>query len=159
MSAHDELLGPQLARHVAKYNESHRNAVNRALHFAGIPLAAIATLGLLSRAAWPAFDVQPWLQPNLAMVVLAVAGGRYLWCNLLAGLILLATGTAGYVLATQLPPAWLLGMAVASVVCHYIGHYGFEGKPPQLLTRPVAVIEAPVWLMAMFVGLRPSSRA
>lgn len=152
------LLGGQLARHIAKYNESHQNPVNRMFHYVGIPLAAVSALGLLSKVAWPGFDADLWLRPNLGMLVLALAGGWYLWCKPLAGLILTAIGVAGY-LGGSLIPVWpLVGIAAASIVCHFIGHFGFEGRPPQLFTRPVSIIEAPVWLLAMLFGLNPGDK-
>jgi uncharacterized membrane protein YGL010W len=152
------LLGGRLARHIAKYNESHQNPVNRVFHYVGIPLAAVSALGLLSKVGWPGFEVDPWLRPNLGMLLLAVAGGWYLWCKPLAGLILTSIGVAGYLVGSLLPVWPLVGIAAAGIVCHLIGHYGFEGKPPQLLRRPVSVIEAPVWLLAMLFGLEPADK-
>jgi uncharacterized membrane protein YGL010W len=152
------LLGGQLTRHIAKYNESHQNPVNRVFHYVGIPLAAVSALGLLSNVAWPGLDIAPWLRPNLAMLLLAVAGGWYLWCKPLAGLILLGIGIGGYLVACQIPVWAHFAMAAAGIIFHAIGHYGFEGKPPQLLRRPASIIEAPVWLLAMLFGLNPADK-
>ena len=152
------LLGGQLARHIAKYNESHQNPVNRVFHYIGIPLAAISTLGLLSKVGWPGVDVDPWLRPNLAMVLLAAAGGWYFWCKPLAGVILTSIGVGGYLVGSLMPVWALLAIAAAGIICHALGHYGFEGKPPQLLQRPVSIIEAPVWLLAMLFGLDPATK-
>jgi uncharacterized membrane protein YGL010W len=152
MTANRELLGAQLARHVEKYDESHRTRVNRLLHYVGIPLAAFSALGLLSKAAVPMEGVPTWLQPNLGMAVLLCAGAWYTYWRPLVGILMLAIGAAGYVVSTMLSVWILVGMGAAAIVCHSIGHYGFEGKPPQLLRRPVSVIEAPVWLLAMLFG-------
>jgi uncharacterized membrane protein YGL010W len=152
------LLGGQLARHIAKYNESHKNPVNRVFHYVGIPLAAISTLGLLSKVGWPGVDVDPWLRPNLAMVFIALVGGWYVRCKPLAGFILLGIGVGGYLVGSLMPVWALLAMAAVGIICHAIGHYRYEGKPPQLLTRPVSIIEAPVWLLAMLFGLDPAAK-
>jgi len=152
MTANKELLGSQLSRHVDKYDESHRTRVNRLLHYVGIPLAAFATLGLLSKLAIPMDGVPHWLQPNLALVALLGAGAWYVWWRPLVGIFMLAIGTAGYVVSTMMPTWLLAGFGVAAVALHFIGHYGFEGKPPQLLRRPVSIIEAPIWLLARLFG-------
>jgi uncharacterized membrane protein YGL010W len=152
MTANRELLGSQLSRHVDKYDESHRKRVNRLLHYVGIPLAALAALGLLSKIAWPMEGVPHWLQPNLGMAALLGPGAWYMWWRPLVGILMLAIGAAGYVVSTMFS-AWLLAaLGVAAIALHFIGHYGFEGKPPQLFRRPVSVIEAPIWLLARLFG-------
>ena len=152
MNANKELLGPQLSRHVDKYSESHRTPINKKLHYVGIPLAAVSTLGLLSKIAWSGVEVDPWLRPNLAMLLLVGAGGWYMWWRPLVGLLLFLVGVGGYLVGSMLSVWTLVGMAAVGVVCHFIGHYAFEGKPPQLLTRPVSIIEAPIWLLATLFG-------
>jgi uncharacterized membrane protein YGL010W len=38
---------------------------------------------------------------------------------------------------------------------HTIGHTFFEHKPPSIFSNPIAVVEAPAWLIAIVIGWRP----
>jgi hypothetical protein len=58
-----------------------------------------------------------------------------------------------YLLSSVLTTGLLCAILGAGVVAHIVGHYGFEHKPPALLSRPIAVLEAPVWLLATCAGL------
>jgi uncharacterized membrane protein YGL010W len=135
-------LAPALRVHVERYAESHRHPVNRALHAVGIPLLAVASLGLLSR-------VRPFASagPDAGRLALAAAGVWYLGRDPAAGGAALAALAAGYAVGRRLPPRHLATMLAAGAAIHAVGHYRFEGKPPAVFTRPVAVLEAPVWLL------------
>jgi uncharacterized membrane protein YGL010W len=150
-------LGPKLSWHVEKYGASHRMPGNMRLHYVGIPLIALGWLGLLAKVAVPDFDAPAWRTPNLGMALLVATAYWYLWCNWRIGLLMTAVGVAGYFIGCSLS-AWVLGgMFAAGAALHNIGHYAFEGKPPALLTRPIAIIEAPIWLLAIMLGYSPAN--
>jgi hypothetical protein len=69
------------------------------------------------------------------------------------GLLTIAVFAGCYVLGSGLSAGLLAGLFSAGVAAHVLGHYGFEGKPPALLSDPVAGLEAPVWLLATWLGL------
>jgi uncharacterized membrane protein YGL010W len=148
-------LSPELRGYVDRYGQSHRHPVNKALHFLGIPVLAVSSLGLLAQLAVPLSDVPRALQPNAAWLVLLGASAWYLLLDRRVGLCAAAGLVACYAVSSALPLMVLLGLFAAGVVAHVIGHYGFEGKPPALFKSPVAVLEAPAWLLSTWAGIYP----
>jgi uncharacterized membrane protein YGL010W len=144
---------PSWMSHVEGYAKSHGTPINKLLHFLGIPLLAIALLGLLSKLSLQQDGQPPALQPNAAWVVLLGLGFWYLWLDWRMGIPTIVLLVGCYVLGSWLSLAMLLALFGAGAGAHLIGHYGFEGKPPALLSRPVAVLEAPAWLLSIWIGL------
>jgi uncharacterized membrane protein YGL010W len=145
-------FGPRLLKRVEKYGNFHRTPINRALHFAGIPLLGIASLGLLCRASLPLGIGTPALEPNLAWPALVFAAAWYLWIDGAASLFALAVVVLCYAIGSVLPIGVLLGMFTAGTVLHFIGHFGFEGKPPATFSDLRSVLDAPAWLVFVLVG-------
>ena len=145
-------LTPRMRPYVEHYARSHRTPVNKALHFAGIPLLAVGSLGLLSKLGLESGVGVAALEPNAAWAVLLGAGVWYVLLDWRTGLLAL-TGLAGcYAAGTLLTAGALACVFGAGLAAHVIGHYGFEGKPPALFSNPVAVFEAPLWLLATWTG-------
>jgi uncharacterized membrane protein YGL010W len=137
------------------YAESHQTPVNKALHFVGIPLLTVSLLGLLAKVHLPAaWEEEEEFRPDLAWLALAGSGLWYLWQDWKAGLVVTAALVGCYAAGRALTAVPLTALFGAGVVAHVIGHYGFEGKPPALLSKPIAVLEAPAWLLATWAGLR-----
>jgi uncharacterized membrane protein YGL010W len=145
-------LTTRLRPYVEDYAHSHRTPVNKALHFLGIPLLTVASLGLLSRLALPTGAEVAALEPNAAWAVLLGAGAWYVLLDWRTGLLTLTALAGCYAAGTFLTAGVLAGLFGAGVVAHVVGHYGFEGKPPALLSNPAAVLEAPLWLLATWTG-------
>jgi uncharacterized membrane protein YGL010W len=137
---------------VDQYGESHRTPVNRALHFAGIPVLVVASLGLVSKLSLSDEGV-PALRPNAAWPLLLAACLWNLRWDWKMGLLSTAVYVGGYALGSTLSAGALWSLFGAGVVAHVIGHYGFEGKPPALFSHPVAVLEATPWLLSLWTGL------
>lgn len=141
-----------LRPYVETYSLSHGNSVNKLFHYLGIPLLTTAAFGIaahlpMNRQHWP-----DWLPANLATVLFA---GWALWYVIMDWQVGLPTAfllANCYVLGCVLTWPWLVGLIGVGVVSHIIGHYGFEGRPPSLLTNPRAVIEAPAWLACVWMG-------
>jgi uncharacterized membrane protein YGL010W len=149
------VLSRALTSHVCRYAESHQTRVNKALHFVGIPLLLVASLGLLSKLALPGSAEWPALRPNAAWLLLLFAVAWYAWQDRRMGLLVGSAMVGGYAVGTPLPVGVLAGLFGTGIVVHAVGHYGFEGKPPAVLSRPIAVLEAPVWLLSTWAGLHP----
>jgi uncharacterized membrane protein YGL010W len=133
-------LAPPLKSHIRRYAESHSHPVNRALHFVGIPLLMTSALGFLSKAIGRK-TLPSWL------VGAGAAAWYETWDRRMAvplGVMFGACDAIGQRLSV--PELGVLLAAGASL--HDIGHYHFEHKPPAFFTRPVAVLEAPAWLLA-----------
>jgi uncharacterized membrane protein YGL010W len=144
---------PRLRMHLEHYDESHRKWGNKLLHFAGIPLLLVSSLGLLSKLSLHSGAEMPALRPNAGWVVLIGAGFWYGWLDLKIGSLTLALWAACYVLGSELSAVLLAVLFGIGALAHAIGHYAIEGKPPAVFSRPVAVLEAPAWLVAIGAGL------
>ena len=149
------VLSRALMSHVCRYAESHQTRVNKALHFVGIPLLLVASLGLLSKLALPGSAEWPALRPNAAWLLLLFAVAWYAWQDRRMGLLVGSVMVGGYAVGTPLPVGVLAGLFGTGIVAHAVGHYAFEGKPPALFSRPIAVLEAPAWLLSTWAGLDP----
>jgi uncharacterized membrane protein YGL010W len=148
-------VSQKLLAHMDHYAESHHTPVNKALHYFGIPVLTVSVLGLLAEVPLPFdWEGEAWSRPDLAWLALAGLCLWYLWQDWKVGLLVVVFLLGCYAVGRALPVAVLGVLAGAGVLAHVVGHYGFEHKPPALLTRPVAVLEAPAWLLATWFGLR-----
>lgn len=145
--------------HVEHYGAAHRARVNQILHFVGIPVLLISSLGLLSKASLPLDWTVPALRPNAAWVVLLGAGGWYLWQDWKVGALLTAAFAGCYVLGSGLTAGLLTALFGAGVAAHAVGHYAFEGKAPAVFSSPVALLEAPAWLLSTWAGTGEERRS
>jgi uncharacterized membrane protein YGL010W len=125
------------------------------LHFVGIPLLLVASLGLVSKLALPGSTEWPALRPNAAWLLLLCAVPWYVWQDRRIGVLAGSAMVGGYAIGAPLPVGVLASLFALGVVAHVVGHYRFERKPPALLKRPVAVLEAPAWLLSILAGLQP----
>jgi uncharacterized membrane protein YGL010W len=158
MHPRDASLTPALQAYVRHYAEVHRAPVNQALHFMGIPLLLVSSLGLLAKLSFASFGPAPF-QPNAAWIVLASAGIWSVWLDWRFGSFALALWVTAYVLGSGLPNYILAAGFVVGLTAHLVGHFGFEGKPPAVFTEPVAIFEAPVWLLCKLAGVDRHKRA
>lgn len=148
---------PELRDRVADYGASHRSPVNRILHVVGIPLLGIATLGLLCQLAVPVGAGISALEPNAGQLSLLVALGWYLYYGRLRTLSAFFFVVLCYAVGSVLSVWVLVGLWLAGAVLHFIGHFGFEGKPPASFRDPRSVLEAPIWLLALLTGTLPDN--
>jgi uncharacterized membrane protein YGL010W len=147
---------------LAEYGESHRNPINKAIHWICVPLIVLSLIGLLWSAPVPAAwaGISSWL--NWATLLLAVAVLYYLVLSfsLAVGMLLFAAAVLATVwLMDQLPaPLWALSLAIfaAAWVGQFIGHY-IEGRKPSFLKDIQFLMIGPMWLLAQLyerLGLR-----
>ncbi len=133
-----------------EYSESHRNPVNKAIHWICVPLITLSVLGLLTAIPWPF----PGEQLNWAVIGLALALLYYLRLSLsialgmagvFAALILGVQALAGF----EGLPLWAssLGIFVGAWIGQFIGH-GIEGKKPSFLRDLEFLLVGPAWLLA-----------
>ena len=77
----------------------------------------------------------------------------YVWLDWRIGSLVIALFCGCYVAGSGLSADLLAALIAVGVAAHVLGHYGFEGKPPALLSNPMAVLEAPAWLVLTWSGL------
>ncbi len=148
-------MRPELRSRVEEYGAVHRNPVNRALHLLGIPLLGVGSLGLLSRLAVPVGAGAAALEPNVAWPAVLAALVWYAAVGRWSGLPAFAVVVACYAAGTLIPIGVLVALWFVGAAAHTVGHYGFEGKPPAVLSDPRSVLEAPAWLLALVGGTLP----
>ena len=121
-----------------RYGESHRNPVNKAIHWICVPLITWSVLAALW--AWSpiaayvgiglALVFYAWLSPAIAAGMLAVAAAMVYPLTLLGTSVLTAAAVV-FVLA------W---------VGQFIGHF-IEGKKPSLFEDVKFLLVGPAWLL------------
>jgi uncharacterized membrane protein YGL010W len=145
-------LTPALRAHFNHYTKWHQSPANKALHFLGIPLALIGALGLLAKLPLVSVAELPW-QPNAGWLALLISGVWYLWLDWRFGVLTFALEVACLLIGSMLSYAVLATLLIVAVIAHWIGHFTFERKPPAVFSGPIAVLEAPIWLVVNIFGL------
>ena len=130
---------------LAHYGALHREPRTRATHDAGIPLIALAVLGLLGRVPLP-FGLDLGLVAWGAATLYYVRLDRWLGgAFALAALGLWALGL--------LVPFWLLILAfLAGWLLQYAGHLCFERNRPAFHQDLEHLLVGPLWIFARAVG-------
>ncbi|NIP17686.1 MAG: DUF962 domain-containing protein [Xanthomonadales bacterium] len=146
-----------------EYGESHRNPVNKAIHWLAVPVIVWTVVALLWSIPFP-FDL-PWRGVPLNWAVIALLLAQVYWFRLSPGLGL---GLLLYnVIMIQLTvivgeasawPLWQLALAVfaAAWVLQFIGH-SIEGKRPSFFKDVQFLLIGPAWLLAFIyraLGIR-----
>jgi uncharacterized membrane protein YGL010W len=150
-----------------EYGESHRNPVNKALHWACVPPIVMTVLGLLWSIPVPGglAAQSPWV--NWATLGSVGALGWYALLSpaLAIGLVHVLLGLLATVawLDTLAWPLWQTSLAIFVVawIGQFIGH-AIEGKRPSFFKDAQFLLIGPLWLLAFVyraIGLRYSRGA
>lgn len=139
---------PTLDEWFARYGESHRHPVNKALHWVCVPAITWSVVAL----AW-------WLSPYAALALTAPALAFYAYFSLpiaLAMLIVVALIVASLVHA----PINVAALAIAVFVVAWIGQFAghrIEGRKPAFLDDVKFLLIGPAWVLGFLlrrIGLR-----
>ena len=132
MRAVDQLLG--------EYAESHRNPVNKTIHWICVPLILFSTLGLL----W-------WVHPYLATGLMAFSLVWYLRLSVPLALGMLLVSALVGVLIWQTPRDLLLWISasvwIAAWLAQFVGHE-IEGKKPSFFRDIFFLLVGPLWILS-----------
>lgn len=138
-------------RWLEDYGESHRNPVNKRIHWVCVPVIVWCVLALLWSVP-TAGDFHALL--NWAALAVAVAVVYYAWLS-----IPLAAGAAVLLVAmlytieltdrSGLRPLWLMGAVLFGIawIGQFIGH-AIEGKRPSFFKDIQFLMIGPLWLLA-----------
>lgn len=134
------------------YAASHRNPVNKTLHFICVPLIVWSLLGLLWSLPAPGradFDYANWASYAVASAVLYYA---VLSMPLALGVLpILAVMLFSVDALSQLAhvPLWALSLAVFALAWagQFIGH-AIEGERPSFFKDLQFLLIGPIWLLA-----------
>jgi uncharacterized membrane protein YGL010W len=147
---------------LADYGTSHRNPVNKALHWLCVPPIVLAVLGFL----WllPVPDALARRAPLANFATLAIAAALFYYALLSVRLalgMLLPLALAAYALtwlAALATPLWqsCLAIFVVAWVGQFVGH-AVEGRRPSFFKDLQFLLIGPLWLMSFVyrrLGLR-----
>ena len=135
-----------------EYGESHRNAINVAVHWIAVPLIFFSVIGLL--ACIPSLPVPYLGRIALVEVALAAIFIFYIRLSLLLafGMLVFASiclGVAYWLAMHASWPLWAISLTVFIVawVAQFIGHH-VEGKKPSFIKDLQFLLIGPAWLLA-----------
>jgi uncharacterized membrane protein YGL010W len=140
-----------------KYGESHRNSVNKRIHWICVPAIMISLIGLLWTVPFPVPESSVTslnLPVNWATLFILLAMIYYFRLSVIIALgMLMVTAILigfGYIIATQIPlPLWqsCLIIFILAWVGQFWGHR-IEGKKPSFVEDVQFLLIGPVWLLA-----------
>ncbi|MFZ9887276.1 MAG: DUF962 domain-containing protein [Myxococcota bacterium] len=132
-----------------RYGESHRDPVNKAIHWVCIPVILTTTLGLLQALPHP-FGDQPHLHWGTIVALLALGFYARLSLTLALGMAVVSLGALvvnHLIVAVGLPLATSSALVFAVAwVLQFIGHK-VEGKKPSFLEDLQFLLIGPAWLL------------
>jgi uncharacterized membrane protein YGL010W len=154
-------MNPFFVRQMAMYSAYHRNARNRATHFVGIPMIAIA---LFVPMAWVEFGTLADQPVTLALVFWATVSIFYVWLDRTIGLAMTVVGLAFLLVAAEIARhgstvgwAAFAALFVVGWVFQLVGHV-FEGRRPALVDNLLQALIGPMFLVAEVVFAMGYSR-
>lgn len=136
-----------------EYNESHRNPVNKTLHWICVPLIMLSLLGLLWPLGIDFGKMELAVDLNLAMVLIVFALVYYSLLSLPLTLGMLFVSAAIlyllHLLDSLSTPLWIICVAVfvVSWIGQFIGHH-VEGKKPSFFKDVQFLLIGPLWLLS-----------
>ena len=150
-----------LDSYFAEYEEHHRAPLNKATHAVGIPLIALALLGLGAKLTLFSPPVGPPIDLGMALAIVLVLVYLALHAGLALGVAILLVPL--YLLGREVPTAWLWAILAVGVALQYVGHFVFEGRSPAFHRNAVHMLVGPIWTASLlFRGLglyRPGGAA
>ncbi|WP_417746617.1 DUF962 domain-containing protein [Rosistilla oblonga] len=147
------MAGKSADERFAEYELSHRNPVNKRIHWICVPVIAAAFLGLLWELPVPR---QSWIAINWSIVAMLAALAFYIRMSLRLAIgmaiafALLACGFIAY-RQTLATPLWIpsLTLFVIAWIGQFIGHQ-IEGKKPAFFQDLQFLLIGPAWVLRDF---------
>jgi uncharacterized membrane protein YGL010W len=136
-----------------EYGDSHRNPVNKRVHWVCVPLIVLSLIGLLWSLPVPAsWSAQtPFLNWGVLFIVLALIYYYALAWRLAIGMTVITLAVIAIVYAaSRLPyPLWSVSVIVFVLawIGQFIGHK-VEGRKPSFFKDIQFLLIGPLWLLA-----------
>jgi len=136
-----------------EYGESHRNPVNKAIHWICVPLIAISVVGILWDLPVPRSfgDISPAMNWGMLFLMAAVVYYFILSPRLAVGMVLVtaAFGLCLVWLDSFTVPLWKICTAifVLAWIGQFIGH-AVEGQRPSFFKDLQFLMIGPLWLLS-----------
>jgi uncharacterized membrane protein YGL010W len=139
---------------LSEYGESHRNPVNKRLHWVCVPVIVWCVIGLLWSVPVPQGlrDALPLANFGVIVVAAAIVYYAVLSPPLALGAMLvlaLMLWSVEQVARRGAPPLWgvCLGLFVVAWIGQFIGH-AIEGRRPSFFKDLQFLLIGPLWLLA-----------
>ncbi|HEX6929834.1 MAG TPA: Mpo1-like protein [Gammaproteobacteria bacterium] len=135
-----------------EYGESHRNPVNKALHWVCVPAIVFSLVGLLWSLPRPAVfaGLSPLLNWGTLFVAAAMVWYFVLSWPLALGMLVVSALVVwgNHALAQLATPLWQIALAIFVVawIGQFIGHR-IEGRKPSFFKDIQFLLIGPVWLL------------
>ena len=136
------------------YGVSHRNPINKTIHWVCVPAIVISLIALLSVIPVPArfTEISPLMNWGTLFMLAALVYYFILSLSLGIGMVLVTGGilAAVYALAGLPWPLWQVALAIFVVawIGQFIGH-AIEGAKPSFVEDLQFLMIGPLWLLAM----------
>lgn len=151
-----------------EYGASHRNPLNKRLHWICVPLIALSVVGFLWSAPVPASAaaISPFLNWGALFLLAIIVYYFTLSVSLALGMILFSAllMLVTYALSQLAAPLWLTSLIifVLAWIGQFVGHH-YEGARPAFFKDLQFLLIGPLWLMAHLYArlgwLRPAEKA
>lgn len=142
---------------LAEYGESHRNAVNKMIHWICVPLIFWTILGFISLIPSKSICfIYIGCISYVSFIVMALITIYYLRLSFLIGLlmifIMIVMESFAYGVNTRFDQPWIIYLAVFVVtwILQFVGHK-IEGKKPSFLKDVQFLLIGPIWLLSFIL--------
>ena len=137
---------PTLDDRFNDYEAYHRTGANKISHAIGIPVIALALLGLGSKI--PLLSLPGGLRLDLAIVLAALLVLVYLRMHPGLAIGIGLSFVPLYLLASLLPAVFLWPILAFGVGVQYVGHLVFEHNQPAFHNNAIHMLIGPLWVAA-----------
>lgn len=136
-----------------EYDESHKNRINKILHWICVPLIVLSLVGMLWSIPLPLGIDNFLFKPNWALVFIVFVLIYYFLLSFKLSLGMLLVSVAMIIILEALSglpaPLWLISLVVFVIawIGQFIGHK-FEGKSPSFFKDVQFLLIGPLWLLS-----------
>ncbi len=129
------------------YQQSHKNPVNKKIHYFCVPVIFYSTIGLLDAVSQPPFLDLPI---SLGWILVVLGGGFYLSLRSSVAVVgifcaVLCQWSFSYFLIPQ--QLWVcLGLFFVAWVLQFVGHK-IEGRKPSFFNDLLFLLIGPLWIL------------
>jgi len=136
-----------------EYGVSHKNPINKAIHWICVPIIYFSVIGLLAEIPVPSYFASESIYCNFATLGLVISAIYYFMLSkrLSIGMIafLCIIGCVLFYMLERGMPVWEISLFIFVVawIAQFVGH-NIEGKKPSFFKDLQFLMIGPIWLMS-----------
>lgn len=142
---------------LAEYGESHRNTINKLIHWICVPLIFWTILGFISLIPSKSICfIYIGCISYVSIIIMALITLYYIRLSFLVGLLMIFIMTLmesfAYGINTRFDQPWIIYLLIFVVtwILQFIGHK-VEGKKPSFLKDLQFLLIGPIWLLSFIL--------